>query len=340
MSEITMQEFAEIVKRKLSQLLSASYPNLSIHLHQVPKPGGILLTGLSIQPPGSSVAPIFYLDDHYYHYREGTSIDDILRELVQAYEMCNREIPEIDYKSLTDWNYSKPHIVGRFINISGQPGDRYFATRPVTEMIGTDIGIVYDIDLFSFTGKAFVMPVDFTLMDTWKITIQDLEETARENLPKLRPVFYDTINNMLEDTTDSVMNDQVIMDNSIKEMAASIDIQDFPELPVYIVTNTQRRNGAISITYPGVYEEIRQILKEDFYILPSSVHECMCVPKSCGSPEELLSVVAEINHTALWKADFLCDDIFEIKNGQFVSALSPDERKQALLDNADILPFY
>ncbi|MDO4323367.1 MAG: DUF5688 family protein [Lachnospiraceae bacterium] len=336
MNEISIQTFADTVKQKLLQHLSASYPNLNIHLHQVPKPGGILLTGLSIQAPGSSVAPVFYLDDHYYHYREGTSMDDILCELVQAYEICNHEVPEIDCKSLTDWNYSKPHIVGRFINISGQPGDRYFTTRPVTEMIGTDIGIVYDIDLFSFTGKAFVMPVDFTLMDTWKITVQDLEETARENLPKLRPVFYDTIINMLKDTTDYRRNEQGIMDTSIKEMAASIDIQTFPELPVYVVTNTQRCNGAISITYPGVYEEIRQIFKEDFYILPSSVHECMCVPKSCSSPEELLSVVTEINHTTISKTSFLCDDVFEMKNGQLAPALSPDERNQALLHNVPL----
>lgn len=336
MNEISIQAFAEIMKQKLLQQLSANDPNVSIHLHQVPKPGGILLTGLSIRTSDSFIAPIIYLDDHYCNYRSGTNMDDILCELAQAYETCSREVPNIDCKSLTDWNYSKSQIVGRFINIGNQPGDRYLTTRPVTEISGTDIGIVYDIDLLALTDKTLVMPIDFTLLDIWKITVQDLEETARENLPKLRPVFYDTIINMLKDTTDYRRNEQGIMDTSLKEMAASIDIQAFPELPVYVVTNTQRCNGAISITYPGVYEEIRQIFKEDFYILPSSVHECMCVPKSCSSPEELLSVVTEINHTTISKTSFLCDDVFEMKNGQLAPALSPDERNQALLHNVPL----
>lgn len=335
MNEISIQTFADTVKQKLLQQLSASYPNLNIHLHQVPKPGGILLTGLSIQAPGSSVATILYLDDHYYHYREGTSMDDILCELAQAYEMCSHEVPNIDCKSLTDWNYSKSQIVGRFINISNQPGDRYLTTRPVTEIPGTSIGIVYDIDLSQTSENLLSAPVSFSMLESWNISIQELEKAAQNNLPVIRPVTICSINSLLEDSLPDLMSDQSAESTEMMQLP---DTHDLPQIPLYLVTNTQNCYGAICITYPGVYEEICKKAHEDCYILPSSIHECICVPKSYEAPEELLSLVTEVNHSVVSKEDFLCNDVFEMQNGKLVSALTPPRQKQAVPTGIAWLP--
>ena len=53
-----------------------------------------------------------------------------------------------------------------------------------------------------------------------------------------------------------------------------------PEGFVFVLTNKQARFGANAMFYPGILERIRILLDEDFYILPSSVHEVLVVRKS------------------------------------------------------------
>lgn len=340
MSKITIQEFSELVKENLSKLLSESHPNLTLNIKQVPHPGGIRLTGLTIKKPGSFIAPILYLDDPYKDYCAGADINNILYGLVQTYEECTRKTPKLDYNKLTDWNYCKPHIVGRFVNISRQLGDRYLTTRPVTEIPGTNIGIIYDSD-FTNTKQSYSIPVNFSTLETWNITIQELEKTARENLPVLRPVTIDSMNSSIKDILARLTIGQAFTGIEFENTDAMPfpDIQSLTPIPLYLVTNAQNRYGFICITYPGVYEEVCRKLQEDCYILPNSVHECICVPKSCLSPEELLAMVAEINRLKITKGDFLCDDIFEIRDGNLVSAFTPEKRNQILLNNSETLPF-
>lgn len=333
MSKITIQEFSELVKESVSRLLSGSHPNLTLNIKQVPHPGGIRLTGLTIKKPDSSIAPILYLDDPYKDFCAGADINSILYGLVQTYEECTRKTPKLDYNNLTDWNYCKPHIVGRFVNISRQLGDRYLTTRPVTEIPGTNIGIIYDSD-FTNTKQTYCVPVNFSMLEKWNISIQELEKTARKNLPVLRPITIDSLNSLLEDILAPLTVGQALTGMPFP------DIQSLPQIPLYRVTNAQNRYGAICITYPGVYEEICRRLQEDCYILPNSVHECICIPTSCLPPEELLTLVVEINQLKITKGDFLCDDVFEMRNGKLVSALTPGKQNRTVPTIIAELTFY
>ncbi|MDR1542652.1 MAG: DUF5688 family protein [Clostridiales bacterium] len=46
----------------------------------------------------------------------------------------------------------------------------------------------------------------------------------------------------------------------------------------YVLTNSTMINGAAAIFYPGVAKRIRQLLKDDFYIIPVSIHEVVLHP--------------------------------------------------------------
>ena len=59
----------------------------------------------------------------------------------------------------------------------------------------------------------------------------------------------------------------------------------------------------------------------DFYILPSSVHEVICVPKVDADKEYLLKMVKEVNSEYfMTDMDILTDDVFEIRDGKICSA--------------------
>ena len=49
---------------------------------------------------------------------------------------------------------------------------------------------------------------------------------------------------------------------------------------LYVLTNKSRINGAAGIMYEGVLKKLADKLESDMYILPSSIHEVIILPKS------------------------------------------------------------
>lgn len=75
-----------------------------------------------------------------------------------------------------------------------------------------------------------------------------------------------------------------------------------------IVTNTQRYFGAMEIFNSNVINKLRDFFKEDFYILPSSVHEVITVSKSfVEDKSDLLKMVVTVNKTEVKERDRLGD---------------------------------
>ena len=90
------------------------------------------------------------------------------------------------------------------------------------------------------------------------------------------------------------------------------DIEDTDkEDMMYILSNRIRSHGAAAILYEGCLEGIGAILEENYYILPSSVHEVILVPESyapgCG---ELTSLIREMNETQIVKDEMLSNHVY------------------------------
>jgi hypothetical protein len=76
-----------------------------------------------------------------------------------------------------------------------------------------------------------------------------------------------------------------------------------------VLTNKIRNFGAAVILYNGCLEMIAEFLQDNYYILPSSVHEVIIVAEA-ESPwggVGLSEMVAEINRTQVDAEDILSD---------------------------------
>ena len=51
-------------------------------------------------------------------------------------------------------------------------------------------------------------------------------------------------------------------------------------------------------------------MEDDFYILPSSIHEWIVVPASVQDPDVLRSIVQEINGSTVDEAEQLSDSVY------------------------------
>lgn len=86
-----------------------------------------------------------------------------------------------------------------------------------------------------------------------------------------------------------------------------------PPSPFYILTTRDQYFGAALMASPETLKGVHEKLGEDFYILPSSVHEVLILKKSDfpGPPEELKETVATINREQIEPVDRLTDTVYQ-----------------------------
>ena len=123
-------------------------------------------------------------------------------------------------------------------------------------------------------------------------------------------VFDATIFTHLADHfTEGRQNPEVI---SMREMMAEmwgVDIDSLPAEPAQaIVTNKERMFGAINIYSEDCIKQVQEILgTKNFYVLPSSIHEVICVPTEGIEIDDLLKMVTEVNQTQVRPEERLGD---------------------------------
>mgnify|MGYP000467736421 FL=1 len=63
--------------------------------------------------------------------------------------------------------------------------------------------------------------------------------------------------------------------------------------------------------YPGVLKQAEELLGARFYVLPSSVHECILIPEEDGMTQEALTgLVTEINENQVDPREVLSDQAY------------------------------
>lgn len=86
------------------------------------------------------------------------------------------------------------------------------------------------------------------------------------------------------------------------------------EMGVMVITNSSGYYGASAIFYDGVLEALK-----DYYLVPSSVHEWLAVPKSIADKEYLAQTIRLINRTEVSPKEVLSDFPYVpvFKNGKW-----------------------
>ena len=132
-------------------------------------------------------------------------------------------------------------------------------------------------------------------LSMWKISKEQLYEIARRNTPKLFPYEFKAMGELIAEAfEDSVSPED-------EEQA----------LPMYVLTNSERHLGAVNILYDSILSSIGERIQDSFFILPSSVHECIIVPAEVrASKTDLESMVCEINRTQVLPEEVLSDTVY------------------------------
>ena len=133
------------------------------------------------------------------------------------------------------------------------------------------------------------MPVRGTWMKFWGIRKEELFRDAEENRNR-------------EEKPRLVRLDTLIPEFRTREGKDS---------PLYVLSYEQRPYGAVWMTDPDVLRLAGASLGSSYFILPSSVHECLLLPDTGEYETVYLNwLVREVNRTQLQPEEVLADHIY------------------------------
>ena len=258
----------------------------------------------------------FSLLPYYKKYQTGTPLNFLMNEITtKALELTGIHV---DYTllacMLNDWHKAKPHITMSLM--SGRNFRHYHMsqTHPQACISNTDVHLLFCLNMPSDSyksHKSLTTTITNQMLNNWGIDTETLLAAAQENTPSIMPVEFMWLEDSLTTTaTDNLGNDA---------------IQAISKTMLIVHVKNTAPNGAVAILYNNVRQTIARILgTNDFYVIPSNIHEIMCLPKAFAPLNEILAQVKSINSTLVDDNDFLADDVFEFnQNGILVSATKP-----------------
>ena len=237
--------------------------------------------------PNFNIAPTIYLNPYYHWYLDGVPMDSILDAILSTYNEV-RPTEDFDISFCSDFAKAKDRIVMQLISydknvkkLSGIPYIKYL-----------DFAIIFQIYTEVSYPEYGTITITDELMNKWGVSTEALIRAVLKNTPSLMPY--------------SLLNMAEYIKSKCPEYAKLMNDVTTDDIPVYILTNQRKINGATSILYPGILSSLSKKLGGNLLLIPSSIHEFLVMPLDAGVETSGLSeFIREVNATQLTDEEVL-----------------------------------
>jgi hypothetical protein len=285
------KEFVEYIKMNAGYIAGEGG---NITINHVIKNNGCEMDGLVIMEKGKDIAPTIYLDSFYELYTNGENIKNIIRQIELIYEQ-NKNNVTFDVNILKHFDTIKDKIVYKVVNY--RSNEKLLEQVPHKRIL--DLAMVFYCLLDNEYGRSATALIYNNNLKNWNVTIDDVYKAALKNTPDLLHSKISSMAALFEKCGVNVDGEEV-------------DLKDYVPSDMYVLTNESKLNGAACILYENVLYDFAQKLGADLYILPSSVHEVILLPKlSMFEKDELVNMVKEVNTEGVAADEVLSDHVYE-----------------------------
>ena len=228
---------------------------------------------------------------------------------------------------LTQYDEAKKHLFMRVSNI--EENLQVLDNVPYVER--ADLAITFHIAVEENEAGRGSAIVTNNMMESFGVTRNQLYKDALENSSFIAPVMIDNLGEVVGRMEIEEMEARGASEEEIRKAEERIYVESQYN-PMFVVTNETLLYGGSAIFYPGVMDQLGEVLNGDFFILPSSVHETLVVPDDGRiSCHELTAMVMAINEKEVAPEDRLADEVYhyDTRDHVFEKAESFTERKRA-----------
>lgn len=242
--------------------------------------------GVSLQGKDHNCSPIIYSSDRIWE-KTDPEVAAYLKKFYQEHAM------DIDVSTIITREYILENVFPRVYSEDKMEGLKQ-----------SGIAFVPLLDM----AVAFFVPVgDMINGDTlpsFNVTESSLQEIGTD------------LGELYQAAKDNIDKKCVIQPlEKILMQYVGLEAEEDSYLPMMVVTNHWMINGAGAIVSETVLERIAKRLGSRFIILPSSIHELVCVPAFLRDISECVNMVEEVNTFHVAPEDRLTNSVYIWDNG-------------------------
>lgn len=288
---MTYYQFVQAVEDRMKE---AVRDNVAVCIHTAEKNNGTVRKGITLTEKNINISPTIYLEEYYRQFQSGSSLEHITSDILRLYQEVRIQ-KSWGEERISAFSEIKDKFIYRLVN--REANKEMLKNVPYISYL--DLAIVFCVLLEVTRYGTATMPVRNEHLDMWKISKEKLYRQAKENTARLLPDEFSSMSAVIEEISRMPLNRRETED------------AEYGEDDMYVLSNRLRSYGAAVILYEGRLEAIGMYLKDNYYVLPSSVHEVIVVPeKAAPGKEELSSMVAEINRTQVEAEEVLSDSAY------------------------------
>ena len=301
MGKMRFEEFTSAVVEKIREYLPIGFATASVDLQTVTKNNDVKLTGLVIRSGESYIAPAIYLEHFFQNYKNGEDMGNVLADIADI-RLRNEVKDTFDTEQITSFDRVRDHIVPHLV---GEKWNRELLEKK-PHMTMDDLAVTYHVILErDFDGVASV-PVTNELMAAWGVRIAELHELALQNMTFLTPSTFHSMRSVLGSMLAVDLPDG--MDEEAEQIMSEMMSQ---EEGMFVLSNKQKLHGASAILDKEIMRRVTELIGNDFFVIPSSVHELLIVPIKAGiEASAITDMVKDVNATQVSPDERLSDHVY------------------------------
>ncbi len=275
---MTQNEFYAAVAENILDYMEPQYAGATVTIEERVKNNDMQVHGMSIMKEGDHISPILYLDEFCEEAENGSSFSSILERIASAYAKAVREKPSFELPKLSRENVEEKM---RLRVIDFYANKEFVRQHPYIDLGCGYVGTLY-IPMDDMIGQKAMVQITNEGFCSLKLG-DGIFEKAMKNTKRDNPAVFANLDDMLFG-----MEEPGLLKND-----PNVD----PEREMMVLSTPDGYLGATALFYPDTQEEIARILGQNYYVLPSSIHEILILPETTGNyrPEEMVYLVKGIN---------------------------------------------
>lgn len=290
------REFCNYIKDHILEYMSEEYSQAEVSLDTTMKNNSVVRQGISIRTEDTNIAPKVYLEEFYRNYDYGMPVETVCQKVAEEYQRhMVRELP-FDVEVVKNFDIAKEHLTTKVV--AAKNNKVLLRERPSTKL--DDLAVFYQIDIGKFADGTASIPVTNEIMRNWGVSVSEIHKIAVENTERINPSTLGSITGAMFGMEENYF----------------ISDDYTPDSPLLVLSNTDRFGGASVIANQEILDRVSEIINDDYYLFPSSVHEVLVFPKEIAkdmgmTPKEMGQMVREVNATQVDKEEQLSDHVYE-----------------------------
>lgn len=292
------QTFVDNIVDLLQERMGSAY---EIKVIRVIKNNDVELTGIAITRQEDSIFPTIYMEGLYEDFKEGERLSTLVEKIINCHEEQSMAL-ELDMEFFRDYDRVKDRIFYKLVSF--EKNKKFLKDAPHLRWNDLAIVFYYALEDDMVEGASIAVKRQHMLM--WKQNAESLYRLAGRNMKRGMPELLVSMRELIMELT-------------------GVWIREGDTLPMYVLTNREKRFGAAAMLYSEKIKGLAEKLDCDLLILPSSIHEVLLLPDDhTREYDAYRRMVEEVNRTQVEPEEVLSYGLYRYcrKNSEIEEIIS------------------